>query len=71
MLKKSNILPHKRTCRMISVDPEAALQSSLQQLGSGTVITDPILLKKFKKLLTTKRRSSKRALKKEKRYVKR
>jgi hypothetical protein len=56
---------------MISVDPEAALQSSLKQLGSGTVITDPILLKKFKKLLTTKRRSSKRALKKEKRYVKR
>jgi hypothetical protein len=34
-----NQLPHKRTCRMIQVDPKAAMDSSLRELGSGTKLS--------------------------------
>jgi hypothetical protein len=57
MDKDDQILPHTRTMYGISVDPEAALDSALRQLGSGTKLP-PDLLEKFKQLVLKHKKKS-------------
>lgn len=51
--KQKDLLPHTRTSKRISVDEKAAVNSSLQELGSGIKLTGN-LKSKFEEMVLKK-----------------